>query len=70
MIFFFPFLPKATTWMKIWGEGGVVGRNCTLVSEGFVCTEMTTVVKETARTEKQDNGGGCWVEGKDVQRCQ
>jgi hypothetical protein len=64
MIFFFFFLPKATTWMKIWGGMGVVGRNCTWVSEGFGCTEMAVVVRETAGTEKQDKGGGCWEEGK------
>jgi len=43
---------------------GVVGRNCTWVSEGFGCTEMAVVVRETAGTEKQDKGGGCWEEGK------
>jgi hypothetical protein len=36
----------------------------------FVCTEMVAVVRETAGTEKQDKGGGCWVEGKDMHRCQ
>lgn len=34
-----------------------VGEKWTWVSEEF--TEMAVVVRETARTEKQEKGGGC-----------